>query len=518
MAAPILTLGSKGKLVGQLQKFLNLKGKLPKPLEEDEVLGTETRDAVRYFQKARHGELQEDGIVGPHTAAALAKLIGSAAAGFAKALGAADLEDADADKEKGDKEKGDKAEADKAAAAKAAAQTYFVTYNGKSYALTKDEFEKVNKGVLAELKRTAVLAAQIRAESARILWDTFNDINKDQYIVSWFVSLAGPKLPDESMIKAGEQAYQQLKTAVDSGDCRNVVAVFGKVGEPINTAYITMTKYKDATIDRSGTWLKGLEFTRDKSFDIVATIATAEMGGTPVAGAVAGGGSELVKAAAGEFGKYLAGTSKPAGDTAKDIAVDVAVAAVSGGVGAFMKVKGDKLLKGVADSCAKKVAGQFLKGVAKDKIADFLAKRLEGAAKGALEGAIKNAAKAIKGNMTPTQFFEEVGKEMAFGSFLGSVEDWIESKKFGDTVYAKMNSSLRSKLFGKLTQKEAVEKLNEVIKDKGTAGVKKAIEIVIDKAKGDEKAEDLGEAAAIEFANSGVKALDAEIAKAVKNK
>jgi hypothetical protein len=133
--------------------------------------------------------------------------------------------------------------------------------------------------VLAELKRTAVLAAYQRVNSARILWDHYNDLNKDQYIVSWFVSLVGPKLPDEGKVKAAEQAYQRLKAAVDSGDCRAVVQVFGGAADPINTAYKTMMSYKKAVTRRSETWLEALEFTRDKSFKLVSLIATAELGG-----------------------------------------------------------------------------------------------------------------------------------------------------------------------------------------------------------------------------------------------
>ena len=69
MASPILKQGSKGKLVTILQKFLNLKGKLPKPIPEDGEFGPETKAAVRLFQK-RSG-IAVDGTVGAETADAL---------------------------------------------------------------------------------------------------------------------------------------------------------------------------------------------------------------------------------------------------------------------------------------------------------------------------------------------------------------------------------------------------------------------------------------------------------------
>src|SRR5205085_121010 len=80
--------------------------------------------------------------------------------------------------------------------------------------------------------------------------------------------------------------------------------------------------YKEKVIGRAGVWVAGLEFVRDESFSIVEKIATAELGGSPAAGGIAGGGSAIVKSAAGELGKYLVGTSKGGGDAVKNIALD----------------------------------------------------------------------------------------------------------------------------------------------------------------------------------------------------
>jgi len=87
MASTILKQGSKGKLVEQLQKFLNLKGKTPKRIEENGVFGPETKVAVRRFQQQAKLKSEVNGTVGPETAGALAKLVGPTAASFAKAFG-----------------------------------------------------------------------------------------------------------------------------------------------------------------------------------------------------------------------------------------------------------------------------------------------------------------------------------------------------------------------------------------------------------------------------------------------
>ena len=105
MASPKLKQGSKGKLVTTLQEFLNLKGKLPKPIPEDGDFGPETKEAVRFFQKKAKLTVELDGAVGPETAGALAKLVGPKAASFAKAFGDADVAEAKTGADKTDEEK-----------------------------------------------------------------------------------------------------------------------------------------------------------------------------------------------------------------------------------------------------------------------------------------------------------------------------------------------------------------------------------------------------------------------------
>lgn len=285
---------------------------------------------------------------------------------------------------------------------------------------------------------------------------------------------------------------------------------------PINTAYDLMMKYQEEVIGRSGGWVAGLEFTRDTSFDIVAMIATAQLGGTPLAGAAAGGGSEIVKSAAGEFGKYLAGTSKGGGAAAKAVIIDGLIGAGTGLASGLLKAKGPEIFKGVAEAAAKRIGGTWVSRVASNAIAKFLIKRMEGAGKAALESAIKNAIKSLKGETTFKQFCEEVAKDAAFGGLFNGLDKFIEDKKFAQAVYKKIPN--RAKLFGKLTETQAVELLKDLITDKGKEPLKKGLEFAFDKAKGDESAQDLAEAAAGEFANTGIKAIEGEITKAVKDK
>jgi len=100
--------GSKGKLVKTLQELLNEWGKLPKKIDEDGDYAKGTREAVIFFQKKARIKDDEDGEVGPATAAALVKLVGgSKATSFAKEIGEGEPDAAGAATTGDDDEAGD---------------------------------------------------------------------------------------------------------------------------------------------------------------------------------------------------------------------------------------------------------------------------------------------------------------------------------------------------------------------------------------------------------------------------
>jgi hypothetical protein len=490
----ILKQGSKDTLVLTLKRILNNKGMVAHKLAENDSFDADTAQAIRHFQK--RSRLKEDGIVGPKTAVALAKLAGHGATSFAAALGG-----------------GEAAAGQRRDVADEPRQ--ILPVNGKTYVFTKQEFERFNKDMVSALKRTQVVTAEQRVVAARTYWDTFHDLNKDQYVVSWFVSALGPKLPDESIIKSGEQAYEALKGAVNSGDFKKIEDQLGKCVAPINKAHQTMIAYRENVIGGAGNIVTVLDFTRDTSFEICSAIAQAELGGAPGSGAISGGGAELVKSCANEFGKYIAGTSGGGEAALRNVVVDGLLGAATGAAGDLMKLKGDKVIEGVAESAVKKLmTNKWAARVGADRVKKLMTRGLKGAMKGALESAVKNASKIIKGNMTPAQFFEEIAKDAGFGTFLDGLDEWILSKKFATIVFEKSPLS-RIKL-GKVTKAEAIKILQDVIQDKGNEGIKKSLELVVEKIKGNEKEEEVGEDVAEEFARSYVKNIEGEVAKRIK--
>src|SRR5262249_274412 len=103
--ATVLKTGSKGKLVLMLQKFLNQKGKLPKPIPESGEFDGETKTAAVYFRKKFGLKTDPPATVGAETATALAKLVGSTASSFAKEFAKPEVAAGDASADKKEAEK-----------------------------------------------------------------------------------------------------------------------------------------------------------------------------------------------------------------------------------------------------------------------------------------------------------------------------------------------------------------------------------------------------------------------------
>lgn len=387
-------------------------------------------------------------------------------------------------------------------------KSYTVMVGGKKFVLAEKEFDVFKKEMLAAL-RQAVLACEIRANAARDYWKAFNDLNNDQKFVSWCVHLLGPKLPPESLIKAAEQAHEKLRSAVASGDFRKIETELDKAGSPINAAYKAMMDYKEATIGRSGKELALLEFTRDTSFQIVTAIATAELGGTPASDGAVGAASGIVKSAAGELGKYIAGTSGGGASAAKSVALAGVLGAVNGAMSALMKMKGEDFVEGVSEKAAAKMTGKWAARLGKERIEKFLARRLAGAASGGLHSAVTNVCKAIKGEETPGQVFAEIAKQMGLSATLNGIDPFMDDE-FAPSVYGKLVAA-GLRLTGKAQAKDVITIIADLAKDQNRDGVGKAMEEVFDAAKGSEKPEELGEQAAERFAKEHREELEDEI-------
>jgi hypothetical protein len=225
-------------------------------------------------------------------------------------------------------------------------------------------------------------------------------------------------------------------------------------------------------------------------------------------------GSAFLKSAANELGKAMAGSSGGGAAAAHNIAKDVLLGAASGAASAFFKFgnKGDQIVESTAKYLAKKMTGKWAARIGTATVEKFLEVRLKGALSSGLDAAIKNAVKAATQKTTTKEFLEDVGKEMGCGALLAKFDAIIDEK-----VAVKVVEKLTLKFYNGMDKSLAIKLTGEVIKSVGDDAVKKAMQVVFDKAKGDEKDDELGDDTATELTlSSAMKTIEAELAKRVK--
>jgi hypothetical protein len=405
----------------------------------------------------------------------LAKLAGPAAAPFVKAFaeskGAASKK-ADAEKKKSDDNE----------------EHVIVTIDGKRGSLSKLEFEDLRKQ-MREALRGALRAAQQQAVTARGLWDHFNELNTDQYIVGWCIQLVGPDLPDVTLIVDAEAAVKRLESALNGTDFDKIAAALADVAPPVNTAAKAMWTYQKAVIGHAENWVVGLEFTRDVSFEVVKAIAKFETGGkgAPLIDAAA----EAVKRTATEVGKYSAGTSGGVVSAVKNVAVD---AVVAGGVGLLLKDggRGKALIESAVKKVAPLIAKGWLAGASRVAVEKFLTNWLQKSGEKALDAAFKEAAKVITGDTRPEEFTDKLAKSLANAFALGGLDVWIDSK-FAQSAYEVLKTTpALAKLFD--VEKDVAIALlkREFLAGSGSKLIEKSIDATLNAATGNESTEQIG--------------------------
>jgi len=413
--------------VKPLQEMLN-KVIGPKPaLKVDGVFGKQTIAAMKAFQKK--AGVRETGEVDAETAPAVARAM-----------------------------KTGKIEKDQ--------PEVFVDIGGGKYAgFTQKEWKSEKKKMAEKLLSGPVREAQMKAAEAKSTWEHFNDLNSDQYIVSFFIETTrGAKLPNKGLIDKAEKAASDLEALAKAQDFSGFMRRARTASGEINSALDEMRKYRSEMIDGAGNWITGLEGTKWASFTILsiyaAPAAAASLGTGALASAVVGGAAvKGLESAAGEIGNWSAGNAKgqdPGGMISRVI-IDTATGAITGllskGGGGGKSVV-EAITRGITDNIGKKLVA---KGVS-EKAVEYVVKYVmsEGGKK-ALEGAVGDAAKALKGDskMTKEQFVANVIKNFGTGVALGPLNKWIDEK-----------SSLKNVVFDGETKKKvqsAVEK--ELLKD-----------------------------------------------------
>lgn len=412
-----------------LQEMLNkIIGPKP-PLKVDGVFGEQTISALKEFQKK--AGVKPTGEVDADTAPVVARAI-----------------------------KTGKIEKDQ--------PTKYVEIGGGKYAgFTDKEWKSEEKKMADKLLAGPVREAKIKAAEAKNAWEHFNELNNDQYIVSFIVETSlRTKLPPKSLIDKAEKAAWDLETLAKAQDFGGFLKRARTAPGEINAALDAMRTYREKIIDRSGTWVTGLEWTKNGSFFVLslyaAPMAAASLGTGVLASAVIGGAAvKGLESASGEIGNWSAGNAQgqdPGGMVSR-VVIDTLVGAVTGWLskgGGGGKSVAEVISRGIAENIGKKLVAQ---GISKEAIEYIVKYVMSEGGKKVLEGAVADAAKALKGDpkMSWETFGDNVVKNFGTGVALGPLTKWIDEKQ--GMRYFTFDGDARKKLRSSV-EKEILKKAN----------------------------------------------------------
>jgi peptidoglycan hydrolase-like protein with peptidoglycan-binding domain len=480
---PIAEPGTSSKAVADAQKLLNQALKQSR-VKEDGAFDKDFTEAIKEFQK-------ECGI---------------------KADGVLDQRLLDLMKEAADGER----------------PAYQVTLKGKTYLLTQRDLDALHRQMKADFAEPVEVLASAAAE-ARLLHKHMEDLNNDQYVVSWMIEVWSSKsLPSGSRVTAAEDAVKQAKRSLASGDFKNFGAQLLSAQKEVNAIRKEMHDYIDGMISGGESLATTLEVVSATCFVVVGVLAVpvaASYGlGAVAAGVVAGAGTGAVETLAHEVGKGINGQSGGIGDATLNVLRD---AFIGGTVGAVVKGGvGKKLADSVGKQLVKRLGGAFAKEAGEDATLMFFKRYFQNNGADILEGIIKDAIKQYKSNakgLTADILLGIIVKEvLTAGAFknldkAGAVQ--------ADAIFKRLSNAQKKQFLEGLGPKAKMSEVEEAVAKAFGEGYKEiAGEIykgVVGKLTGDESTKQIEDKAADEMAKNRalLARIEAEIAKrAKKNK
>lgn len=434
----------------KLQQMLNEVVKPNPPLMIDGIIGRNTKAALKLLQK-RAG-LKQSGEVDTQTAPVLAR---------AQSTGKVEKEQPEV----------------------------FIEINGKLIGLTMAQYETRKKALIADLRRGPLRQMMLNVSTAEDAWNYFDALNKDQWFVSFCIETTRRvSLPPRGILTKARQAYQTCEKALSGGDLSRYHKIYPAAEHTVNDAVKQMHAYRREMIEGGDNWITGLNFTKTASFTFVGAFAAPATGaalgtGVVVSAMIGGAAVSATQTAAGEVGKWSAGTAGwNASDALRDTVVDAGVGAILGLIG-----KGGGGGKNIVNAAADKVFSKVAKEQGFKLLSKQTAKKaavymMTEGAKGALTGAVNDTAKRMKGDkkMTLDSFAENLAVNFVKGAAFAPVGKVISgfASKAAERLDSKDKDKIASLVATEL-KKQAKKGSAAVTKDVIDTRAKKLIDGVI---------------------------------------
>lgn len=454
-----------GAKLEKIQEMLNEKVKLKTPLEVDGKWGKNTSAALKLLQAK--GNIPTTGEVDAATGLVLARVF-----------------------------KTGKIEKEPA--------VLFITHGGKTIGYTQKQYDKAKKEIIGKLKSGPLLSMRQAANAAESVWQHFDKQNKDQWFVSWCIETTrGADLPPESLIKNALKVVAKMESYLSSGNLPKFHAEQKAAEKTCNIAIAKMDAYRQNMIDGGGNWVTGLEWTKTGSFTFLgifaAPVAAGALGTGAIASAVVGGAAvAATKSAATEIGKGSAGSKDwTAGGAVANVLIDTGVGAI---IGVFNKggSGGKHIFEAALAKVGPKLAAEHgFKTLSKETAKRFAAYLMTEGAKSTTEGAIKDAAKAAKGDkkMTMEKFAGNLATNFLkgvalgpMGAVIGKYGTGVIPKKFQAKIWDQALKAVSKSSGGTVhigeIDKKAIEMAEKLVGDMMKAAVDEAVSDALKGAKG----------------------------------
>lgn len=389
---------------------------------------------------------------------------------------------------------------------------------GKDVEVPYNEYAKLARKALDDIRRGIYLDAKSKVTEARDLWDHFHQVNKNPWLDEVIHAFGSFGLPSQSVIKAAESALSRWEASLKSGDAKKAKSAMAAAEKPLNDAIREMAEYRDKVVGQAGSWITGLDITKSVSYAMVSAFASASVGSVSAA---SGWGSAiaLAESSASEAGKHSAGDKKqPLGSAMQSLTTNTCLNALSSSAGKAQVVKQMSKVGGpIGAKALAKQAPRLSKTVDPEAMAEYFVKSLVGPSYATLEKSVTKTVKALKMGEKDTtweKIIEHSITTIAGETVFKKLED-LMSKKLPDDIaqqifkgmldkhlqsFLKTTGVTKSQLF-----KENSKAIKAVI-SKGITGplaafYALAVQEALKKGKGTESAEQLHRAALAIFMN-----------------
>lgn len=314
-----------------------------------------------------------------------------------------------------------------------------VVYKGKKMLLTKQQYDALKACIAANLKGPANTYVNV-ARDLQSAWKRHDKARKDHWFFSTMVDVAvgGRGFPPKSVIKMAMSAATGIQSAVAKGDPGAIKAAWAKESK-IREAAAAMSQYEDELYGGGAGLIQQLENIRDGCKVTLAVSAALLTGGASLKVQVG------VATAMGAYNEMLGEVSKAGTDHKQTWASAFGNIVVAGAIGGTVtRLMGGAAGKALFKSMGEKVAaaaGPALQKMGKEVLIAYVAKSIEGGAKSAVEGGLKNLAKACdpSSKMTLNDVATLLAKDFVKGAALGALN--TKFADFGKNVFKNIPAS-----------------------------------------------------------------------------